>query len=147
MAELKLAKRVHDKLVRHLEEIKVKKEEIIERYYPSKTPERKEFTEFLEDYIYKVDMLIKGSSQADKDDELVPMSVIGSTVSVHDMESGEEFNFLIVFPEDFKLEGDDVSLFSPLGKGLILKNIGDIAEIKAPAGIIRYKIVSVKLDL
>lgn len=146
MAGLTVAKGAYDKIARHLEEIKQNKADIIERYYPSKTPERTEFTEFMENYIDNVTKLIESSSVGDGDGTLAPMSLIGSTVTVLDIEYDEVHNYLIVFPEDFKLEGDDVSLFSPLGQGLILRKVDEVAEINAPAGVIRYKILSVKLD-
>ncbi|NLL39847.1 MAG: GreA/GreB family elongation factor [Clostridiales bacterium] len=147
MSKFMLARRVYDSLVKHLEEIKKSNAEIVERYYPSQTPERREFEEFLGEYIKNIEELINNSSSSDSDDFSLPMSIMGSAVTVQDVESEEIHKYLIVFPEDFKLEGDDVSLFSPLGKGLILKKVGDIAVISVPAGIIRYKILSVELDI
>ncbi len=147
MSKFVLARRVYDSLVKHLGEIKQNNAEIVERYYPSQTPERREFEDFLREYIKNIDNLINNSSCSDGDDLSLPMTIMGSVVAVQDVESEEIHNYLIVFPEDFKLEGDDVSLFSPLGKGLILKNVGGIAVINVPAGVIRYKILSVKLDI
>lgn len=145
MSEFVLARRVYESLVRHLGEIKEKNTEIADRYYPSQTPERREFEDFLSKYVDNIDNLIKNSTCTDSDDLSLPVSIMGSLVSAQDEDSGEIHNYLIVFPEDFKLEGDDVSLFSPLGKGLILKKVGDTAVIKTPAGVIKYKILSVKL--
>lgn len=147
MSKCLLAKGVYDKLTKHLKEMKTEMSDIVERYYPSQTPERREFEAFLKEYIIKIENMIKNSDVSESDDLSLPMSIMGSVVTVQDVKSEEIHNYLIVFPEDFKLEGDDVSLFSPLGKGLILKDAGDIAVINAPAGIIRYKILSVKLDI
>jgi len=69
---------------------------------------------------------------------------IGSKVTVRDMEFGSEDTYEIVGSQEadpamFKISDD-----SPFGKGLIDKRKGDIVEIDAPAGVLKFEILSIE---
>ena len=38
-----------------------------------------------------------------------------------------------------------ISYTSPIGKGLLGKQIGDVAEVTAPAGVIKFKVEDITL--
>jgi transcription elongation factor GreA len=67
---------------------------------------------------------------------------LGSKVEVEFNGKKKEFN-LVGSHEANPLNGL-VSNESPLGMALLGKKVGDTAEVKAPAGIVRYRILSVK---
>ncbi|MEP0710391.1 MAG: GreA/GreB family elongation factor, partial [Algoriphagus sp.] len=41
------------------------------------------------------------------------------------------------------LKAGKISLASPFGKGLVGKKVGDIAEVKAPAGTLQFEILDI----
>ena len=69
---------------------------------------------------------------------------IGAIVKIKDLGTKEEIQYQLVAPEESDFEQNKLSVFSPIGKGLMGKQIGDEAEIKAPAGVLRYKILSIE---
>ena len=82
--------------------------------------------------------------------EIVQVSVktdvigIGSRVTVRDFEDGSESTYEIVGSQEADPGMFRVSDDSPFGKGLIDKKKGDTIEIDAPAGVIRFEILSVE---
>lgn len=68
--------------------------------------------------------------------------VVGCKVKALDVDADEEVVFEIVPTAEFNtFDPDAVSADSPVGKALLGKKVGDIIEIKVPAGTISYKIV------
>jgi transcription elongation factor GreA len=67
----------------------------------------------------------------------------GSKLKLLDLELDEEIKFMIVgSAESSPLDGK-ISNESPLGKSLIGKRKGEIVEISAPSGNLKYKIISI----
>ena len=69
---------------------------------------------------------------------------IGSKVTVRDLETGENETYEIVGSQEvdpaiFKISDD-----SPFGKGLIDKKKGEIVEVDAPAGLLRFEVVNIE---
>jgi transcription elongation factor GreA len=69
---------------------------------------------------------------------------IGATVKVEDVDRRGKDEFMLVGEGEVRDGVDTVSVTSPLGSALIGKKVGEIAEVQAPRGRIRYKIVSLK---
>ena len=69
---------------------------------------------------------------------------IGATVKVEDVDRRGKDEFMLVGEGEIREGVDTVSVTSPLGSALIGKKVGEIAEVQAPRGRIRYKIVSLK---
>ncbi len=69
---------------------------------------------------------------------------MGSTVTVRDLESGHEMRFTMVSPKEVSPNRGRVSVVSPLGSALKGRQAGDTVEVKAPAGIIHYRIERVE---
>ena len=68
--------------------------------------------------------------------------VLGSTLVVKI--AGKEMTFVIVGSNEADPAQGKISNESPLGKGFMDKKAGDKIEVEAPAGKIKYEIVSVK---
>lgn len=49
----------------------------------------------------------------------------------------------MVSPEEADYEENKLSIFSPIGKGLMGQAEGAEVEIKVPAGILKYKILKI----
>ena len=70
---------------------------------------------------------------------------VGNIVKVLDMEfKEEEEEYTIVGTTEVDLSMNKISNESPIAKGLKEKKVGDIANIEAPAGIIKLKILEIK---
>ena len=68
---------------------------------------------------------------------------VGNTVKIYDEEFKEEVEYMIVGSTEVNLAENKISNESPLGKALLGKRRGDIAEVNAPAGIIKNKILDI----
>jgi transcription elongation factor GreA len=68
----------------------------------------------------------------------------GATVSVADEDSDEERAYQIVGDFEADIEKNKISLSSPLAKALIGKEIGDVAEFKAPSGTKSFEIINIR---
>ena len=69
---------------------------------------------------------------------------IGNTVKLYDIEFDEEIEYTIVGSTEVNLAENRISNESPIGKALLGAKKGATVEVEAPAGIIKYKIVSIK---
>ena len=68
-----------------------------------------------------------------------------NVVKIRDTKSKKEFTYSIVADEEASFKDGKISIASPVGKGLLGKKIGEIAEIKVPAGLLKYEILSIRL--
>ena len=68
---------------------------------------------------------------------------VGNTVKVLDMEFNEEESYTIVGSTEVDLSQNKISNESPIGVALMGAKKGQVVEAKAPAGVIKYKIVSI----
>ncbi len=66
--------------------------------------------------------------------------VFGATVQLIDCESGDEKQYRLVGQEEADIKTGSISVQSPIGRGLIGHQVGDIVEIKRPAGTVEYEI-------
>ena len=54
-----------------------------------------------------------------------------------------EMEYTLVSEEEANLKEKKISVSSPIGKGLLGKVVGDVAEIKVPAGVLKLEIVNI----
>ncbi len=69
---------------------------------------------------------------------------IGNTVKLHDIEFDEDVEYTIVGSTEVNLAENKISNESPIGKALLGAKKGATIEVEAPAGVIQYKILSIK---
>jgi len=70
--------------------------------------------------------------------------VFGSTVFLENLDTQESINYKIVGRDEADLKNKLIYFKSPIGKGLIGKNRGDLVEIDTPAGKKNFEIKDVK---
>ncbi|KAA3617482.1 MAG: transcription elongation factor GreA [Calditrichaeota bacterium] len=68
-----------------------------------------------------------------------------NVVKMKDTKTSKELTYTLVSDEEANFKEGKISVASPVGKGLIGKKVGDVAEIKVPAGILKYEILSIGL--
>jgi len=78
------------------------------------------------------------------DVDISKVSVL-SKVKITNLKTKKTFEYQIVSESEADLKLGKVSVASPIGKGLIGKAIGETAEVNAPSGIIKFKIVSISI--
>jgi transcription elongation factor GreA len=69
---------------------------------------------------------------------------IGAIVTLEDIDNDEELTYMLVSPEEASYEENKISIFSPIGKGLLGHKAGEKLAIKVPAGTLNYKIKKIK---
>jgi transcription elongation factor GreA len=72
--------------------------------------------------------------------------VFGVSVKIEDVDSGEEKQLTIVGGEESDVAKGWISYESPLGKGLIGKELGDVAKVTLPGGVKEYEIREIFVD-
>lgn len=77
-----------------------------------------------------------------KDIDTSKVSIL-SKVKVTNMGSKKTFEYQIVSEKEADLKSGKISVTSPIGKGLLGKVVGDVAEVTAPGGILKFKIESI----
>ena len=69
---------------------------------------------------------------------------LGCTIKVEDMETGDEELYAIVGSQEANPMECRISDDSPFGKALLGHKVGDIVDVEAPIGVLKYKILTVE---
>ena len=69
---------------------------------------------------------------------------IGNTVKLYDEEFEEEVIYTIVGSTEVNLAENKISNESPIGKALLGRKKGEVVDVDAPDGIIKFKILAIK---
>ena len=66
-----------------------------------------------------------------------------STVKIRNTKNNAEVSYTLVAENEANLAEKKISIDSPIGKGLLGKSVGDIAEVQVPAGIIPFEVLEI----
>jgi len=80
-------------------------------------------------------------SKIDVSDMVCDRVGFGSRVTIHDLGMQEDFTFTITAGDFIDLDAGQVSLASPIGRGLLGAKEGDEVAIQLPTGERRYRII------
>lgn len=69
---------------------------------------------------------------------------VGNIVTIHDEEFDEDLVYTIVGSTEVDLAQNKISNESPMGAALLGAKKGQIVNVEAPAGVMKYKILSIK---
>jgi transcription elongation factor GreA len=69
--------------------------------------------------------------------------IFGASVIIMDLENDTEINYQIVGDDEADVRLGKISVNSPVARGLIGKQAGDVIEINVPSGIKEYEIIDV----
>jgi len=67
-----------------------------------------------------------------------------SIVKIKNTANSMEFTYTLVADSESDFKSGKISVNSPIGKGLLGKSVGDIAEIQAPNGVMKFEILEIK---
>ena len=66
-----------------------------------------------------------------------------SKVKIKNVSNAMEMEYILVAENEADLKAKKISVDSPIGKGLLGKKVGDIAEIQTPNGIMKFEIIDI----
>ena len=66
-----------------------------------------------------------------------------STVRIKNTKNQMELSYTLVAENEANIKSGKISVDSPIGKGLLGKKVGDIADINTPAGIMKFEVLSI----
>jgi len=72
------------------------------------------------------------------------MVMFGATVTVEDIESGEEKTYTIIGESEADIKKGRVSITAPIARAMIGKSVGDEAVVRAPGGARTVEVIDVK---
>ena len=67
-----------------------------------------------------------------------------STVNIKNIKNSMQMNYTLVAENEADIRAGKISVDSPIGKGLLGKEVGEIADINTPAGVMKFEIISIK---
>ena len=103
----------------------------------------KEAQGFLEMKIAKLKEIISNARIID-DSEIDNSRVyILSIVTIKNVANGMEMVYTVVAENEADLKAKKISVESPIGKGLLGKAVGEVANIETPNGIIKFEIIKI----
>ena len=70
--------------------------------------------------------------------------IFGSTVFLQNLDTNEKIDYKIVGKDEADLKEKLLYFKTPIGKGLIGKNKGDLVEVSTPAGVKNFEIINVE---
>jgi transcription elongation factor GreA len=104
----------------------------------------KERQSFLEGRINELKTVIAQSEIIEPDDGPTDTVVFGRKVLVYNLQTEEEAAYQLLGPYESAPEEGRISVTSPLGRGLIGKEVGDEVKIRTPRGFQDYEILEIE---
>ncbi len=103
----------------------------------------KEAQGLLEARIAKLENDVSNARVLDHQDMDTSTVHLLTKVTIKNTANGMEMTYAIVSEAEADLAAKKISVTSPIGKGLLGKAIGDIADIVVPNGIIHFEIIKI----
>ena len=158
MAEVKKTKITYEglkKLEAELEELKtVKRKEVAQKIkearelgdlsenaeYDAAKDEQRD----IEARIEEIEKILKNVEVVDEDEVDLSKVSIGCKIKLKDLEFDDEFEFKIVGSTEANSLKGKISNESPVGKAVEGRKVGDVVEVEAQDGIIKYEILEIQ---
>lgn len=64
-------------------------------------------------------------------------------VRVKNLKNNKEYDYVMVSPEEADIKQGKIAITSPVGAALMGHKVGETVTVKAPAGLIRFEILSI----
>lgn len=103
----------------------------------------KEAQGLLELRIAKMEETLSNARLIDESQLDVTKVLVLSSVKIKNLASGKEMDYTLVAESEADLKTGKISVTSPIGKGLLGKSVGEIAEISVPNGSLKFEVLSV----
>ena len=147
---------IHKALKDELEDLKtIKRGEVSEKIRVARgfgdLSENSEYDEakneqaIVEARIQTLEEQLKNAKILDKGQLSTQIVSVGTKVRILDMEFDEEMEYRIVGSVESNQSMDTITDESPVGRGLLGHKVGEVVDIKVPAGVLQFKILEITL--
>lgn len=106
----------------------------------------KEAQGMLEMKISKLEEVVSNARVIDESQLDTSKILIHSTVKLKNTKNKQTMTYKLVAQSEADLKSNKISVDSPIGKGLLGKEEGDLAEIKVPNGTLTFEIIEISRD-
>lgn len=103
----------------------------------------KEAQGLLEAKIAKLENVLANARVVDESQIDNSKVFILSKVKIKNLNNGAEMEYTLVAENEANLAEKKISVESPIGKGLLGKAVGEIAEVQIPAGLVKFEILEI----
>ncbi len=106
----------------------------------------KEAQGLLEMKIAKLEETVANARIIDESQLDTSKALVLSTVKIRNQANKMEMKYTLVAESEADLKAGKISVTSPIGKGLLGKSVGDIAEVQVPNGTLKFEILEISRD-
>lgn len=103
----------------------------------------KEAQGLLELKISKLEEVLSNARLIDESTLDMSKVLILSKVKIKNVANGATMQYTLVAENEADLKLGKISVDSPIGKGLLGKKVGDVADIKVPSGTMKFEVVEI----
>ncbi len=103
----------------------------------------KEAQGLLEMRISKLEQTVANARIIDESQLDTSKVLVLSTVKLLNKMNKQHMTFTLVAESEADLKTNKISVNSPIGKGLLGKTVGDVAEIKVPNGVLQLEVIEI----
>ena len=103
----------------------------------------KEAQGMLEMKIAKLEETLANARLIDESQLDTSKALVLSTVKIKNQSNGMEMTYTLVAESEADLASGKISVNSPIGKGLLGKSVGEVAEINVPNGTMKFDILEI----
>ncbi len=103
----------------------------------------KEAQGLLELKISKMEEVMANARLIDESQLDTSKVLVLSTVKLKNQNNGMEMKYTLVAESEADLKTGKISVSSPIGKGLLGKKVGEVAEITVPNGTLKFEILEI----
>ena len=103
----------------------------------------KEAQGMLEMKISKLEAVLSNARLIDESQLDLSKVLVLSKVTIKNLNNQMQLNYTLVAESEADLKSGKISVSSPIGKGLLGKEVGEIADIITPAGVMQFEIISI----
>ena len=104
----------------------------------------KEAQGMLEMKISKLEAILSNARLIDESQLDLSKVLVLSKVTIKNLSNQMQLMYTLVAESEADLKSGKISVSSPIGKGLLGKKVGEIAEVVVPNGTIKFEIVSIE---
>ncbi|MBC8883513.1 transcription elongation factor GreA [Flavobacterium piscinae] len=106
----------------------------------------KEAQGLLEMRISKMEEIYANARLIDESQLDLSKALVLSNVKIKNQANGMEMKYTLVAESEADLKSGKISVTSPIGKGLLGKSVGDVAEITVPNGVLKFEVLEISRD-
>lgn len=103
----------------------------------------KEAQGLLEMRISKLKNVLANARVIDDSEMDTSKALILSKVKIKNLKNNAEVEYTLVAENEADLKFKKISVESPIGKGLLGKSVGDLADVETPGGVIQFEILEI----